>query len=157
MIQRCQTNVSAVKSVDFVMSLKKEAHFSLNPLSFLWCCCLCTQWAQRGGSTLDSASSSSPVKTTCFLSFLCRLFVCLPPSCHIFSTTVTSATWGQLFSHVPHFHPQHWSHMFVKTCMLCAFSGPICSHAFSPMSPALPGGPGRSLTLFIQSEQLGPS
>lgn len=41
--------------------------------------------------------------------------------------------------------------------MLCAFSGPIRSHAFSPMSPALPGGQSRSLTLFIQTEQLGPS
>lgn len=41
--------------------------------------------------------------------------------------------------------------------MLCAFSSPICSHAFSPMSPALPGGPSPSLTLFIQTEQLGPS
>lgn len=70
---------------------------------------------------------------------------------------MTFATWGQLESHVPHFHPQQWSHMFVKMCMLCAFSGPICSHAFSPMSPALPGGLSRSLTLFIQTEQLGPS
>lgn len=57
----------------------------------------------------------------------------------------------------PHFHPQQWSHMLVKMCVLCAFSSLICSHAFSPMSPALPGGPSRSLTLFIQSEQLGPS
>lgn len=76
---------------------------------------------------------------------------------HILSATVTFATWGQLHSHVPHFHPQQWSHMFVKMCMLCAFSGPICSRAFSPMSPALPRGPSWSLTLFIQTEQLGPS
>lgn len=47
--------------------------------------------------------------------------------------------------------------MFVKMCMLCAFSSLICSPACSPMSPALPGGLGRSLTLFIQTEQLGPS
>lgn len=55
------------------------------------------------------------------------------------------------------FIPSNSPHMFVKTCMLCALSGPICSHAFSPMSPALPGGLCPSLTLFIQSEQLGPS
>lgn len=88
-----------------------------------------------------------------FLSLCFSLFC----SCHNSSATLTSATWGQLQSHVPHFHPQQWSHMFVKMCMLCAFSGPICSHAFSPMSPALPGGRSRSLTLFIQTEQLGPS
>lgn len=92
-----------------------------------------------------------------FISLSVSPFFSLFLSFHISSATVTSATWGQLQSHVPHFHPQQWSHMFVKMCMLCAFSGPICSHAFSPMSPALPGGRSWSLTLFIQTEQLGPS
>lgn len=86
-----------------------------------------------------------------------HFFMLLHNHSHGSSATVTSATWGLLQSHVPHFHPQQWSHMFVKMCMLCAFSSPICSYAFSPMSPVLPGGQNRSLTLFIQTEQLGPS
>lgn len=54
---------------------------------------------------------------------------------------MTSATCVQLQSHVPCFHSQQWSHMFVKMCVLCAFSSLICSPAFPPMSLALPGGP----------------
>lgn len=68
--------------------------------------------------------------------------LCFPlhPSCHIESAAVTSATWGPLQSHVPHFHPQRWSHMFVKMCMLCAFSSPICSHLFFSNEPRSPRG-----------------
>lgn len=71
-----------------------------------------------------------------------RLCLCFPlhPSCHIESAAVTSATWGPLQSHVPHFHPQRWSHMFVKMCMLCAFSSPICSHLFFSNEPRSPRG-----------------
>lgn len=103
-----------------------------------------------------SILEETPLRKTNFASFS---FSALLLSCprHNLSATLTFATWGQLQSHVPHFHPQQWSHMFVKMCMLCAFSSPICSHAFSPMSPSLPGGRSRSLTLFIQTEQLGPS
>lgn len=71
-------------------------------------------------------------------------------ACCCFSNwLIVKSTWGESKSHVPQVHPQWWSHMFVKMCMLCAFSGLICAQAI-PLSPVLPGG-GLSYTLFIKN------
>lgn len=74
-----------------------------------------------------------------------RLIAC----CHFSNWPIVRSTWGETKSHVPQVHPQRWSHMFVKMCMLCVFSSLICAQAI-PLSPILPGG-GLSYTLFIKN------
>lgn len=106
-----------------------------------------------------SGSSADGILSTEWKSFPCDCLFVARPALSQFQTPHSHFLPRE--ANFPHmfltFIPSNSPHMFVKTCMLCALSGPICSHAFSPMSPALPGGLSPSLTLFIQSEQLGPS
>lgn len=83
------------------------------------------------------------------LFFFLELNHSLIACCHFSNWPIVRSTWGETKSHVPQVHPQWWSHMFVKMCMLCAFSSLICAQAI-PLSPILPGG-GLSYTLFIKN------
>lgn len=123
-----------------------------------WCCHICILWRGRLDDACEAAAALTvfcPPSESRFLATVCLSRV---PLCH---NSKRHSHFLPREANFPHmfltFIPSNSPHMFVKTCMLCALSGPICSHAFSPMSPALPGGLSPSLTLFIQSEQLGPS